>query len=39
MLPMPCAIISPLQHFLEYMFLSLHKHPLDAPLGDDLLGI
>jgi hypothetical protein len=37
---MPCAHKVPSQHFLEYVFLSLHKHArVPPPCGDDLDGV
>jgi hypothetical protein len=39
MLPMPCAHKLPSQHFLEYLFLSLHRQALPFDFGLDLDGL
>jgi len=37
---MPCALIEPSQHSIEYLLVSQHKQARDEPAGgDDLLGI
>jgi len=36
---MPCAHKEPSQHFLEYVFVSLHKHPRLLPFGLVRLGV